>query len=161
MAKSPEREAAAQQTHESLVNALESIKNLLEQSESKLSAARESIAKASNPQDPFKHKKAQQELDIPILDDDDIVIPSAELSSITDTINETLARVSESPLPPAVPAKPDPQQVLDYLDTLQQGLEKTMRESLMKSLVNIETGLKKTLVAELDKIRAQVKKDLG
>lgn len=161
MAKSPEREQAAQQTHESLVNALESIKSLLEQSETKLSAARESIAKASQPRDPFKSLTSQQDFDIPVLDDDDIVIPGAELSSIADTINETLAKVSEAPLLPAEPARQDPQQVLDYLDTLQQQLEKSMRDSLMKSVVSIETGLKKVLKEELDKLRAQVKKDLG
>jgi hypothetical protein len=38
-------------------------------------------------------------------------------------------------------------------------LEKTLRDSLMKSIVTIEAGLKKSLVSEIDEIRKQIKKD--
>ena len=38
-------------------------------------------------------------------------------------------------------------------------MEKALRDSLMKSIVTIEAGLKKSLVSEIDKIRKQIKKD--
>ena len=152
-------------TQDSLVDALESIKLLLAKSDSKLAAARESIAIASNQTAMGKQGMSEQhELDIPVLDD--IVMPSdfesvtEEVSNISEQlsekIDETLAAVNESI--PSV-SEPDPQIILDYLDTLQVKLEKTLRDSLMKSIVTIEAGLKKSLIAEIDKIRDQVTKD--
>ena len=156
-------------SQDSLVDALESIKSLLAKSDSKLAAARESIAIASN-QTALGQKGVHEQFDIPVLDD--IVIP-AEVESVTEEvsniseelsekIDETLAAVSESiPTISAQVATPDPQVILDYLDTLQKKLEKTLRDSLMKSIVTIEVGLKNSLVSEIDKIREQVKKDLS
>ena len=170
-------------SQDSLVEALESIKSLLAKSDSKLAAARESIAIASNQTALGKlgihndHAQPEQ-FEIPVLDD--IVIPAEveaateEVSNISEQISEkieeTLAAVSESiPIlevpeiePEAIVATtPDPQIILDYLDTLQEKLEKTLRDSLMKSIVTIEVGLKKSLISEVDKIRKQVKKDLS
>ena len=156
-------------SQDSLVDALESIKSLLAKSDSKLAAARESIAIASNQTALGKlNIHEQHDLEIPVLDD--IVIP-AEVESateevsnisekISEKIDETLAAVNES-IPTLSEAKPDPQIMLDYLDTLQEKLEKTLRDSLMKSIVTIEAGLKQSLVSEIDKIRKQVKKDLS
>lgn len=147
---------------DSLVDALESIKSLLAKSDSKLAAARESIAIASNQtalgqQDVSEHS---EQLEIPVLDD--IVIPAEEISNISEKIDETLAAVNESiPVMSPPSSKPDPEIVLEYIDTLQKKLEKTLRDSLMKSIVTIEAGLKKSLVSEIDKIREQVKKDLS
>lgn len=151
---------------DSLVDALESIKSLLAKSDSKLAAARESIAVASN-QTPKSHTESDQ-FEIPVLDD--IVVP-AEIESATEEvsniseqlsekIDETLAAVHESipTLSDAVPTA-DPQVILDYLDTLQEKLEKTLRDSLMKSIVTIEAGLKKSLTAEIDNVRKQIKKE--
>ena len=149
----------ADSTQDSLVDALESIKALLAKSDSKLAAARESIAIASN-QTMLGQQDVQEQFEIPVLDD--IVIPAEEISNISEKIDETLAAVSESIPTISTPASvPDPQIVLDYLDTLQKKLEKTLRDSLMKSIVTIEAGLKKSLISEIDKIRKQVKKDLG
>lgn len=163
----------ASSAQDSLVDALESIKSLLAKSDSKLAAARESIAIASNQTalgklDMHEHEQHIQsgQFEIPILDD--IVIP-AEVESateevsniseqISEKIDETLAAVNES-IPTLSEAEPDPQIMLDYLDTLQEKLEKTLRDSLMKSIVTIEAGLKKSLISEIDKIREQVKKD--
>lgn len=161
-------------SQESLVDALESIKGLLAKSDSKLAAARESIAIASNQtalgnKDIHSHDQSGQ-FEIPVLDD--IVIPAEaeaateEISNISEKISEkideTLAAVSES-IPTLDPAdnKPDPQIILDYLDNLQESLEKKLRDSLMKNIVTIESGLKKTLVSELNKIRKQITKDLS
>ena len=149
----------ADNNQDSLVDALESIKSLLAKSDSKLAAARESIAIASN-QTALGQQDVQEQFEIPVLDD--IVIPAEEISNISEKIDETLAAVSESiPAAPAPSSKPDPEIVLKYLDTLQEKLEKTLRDSLMKSIVTIEAGLKKSLVSEIDKIRKQVKKDLS
>ena len=158
------------QSHDSLVDALESIKNLLAKSDSKLAAARESIAIASNQTALGKKNMHQEEqFEIPVLDD--IVIPDKvkfatdEVSSISEQLSEkidaTLAAVHESipTLTDTVSASADPQVMLDYLDTLQTKLEKTLRDSLMKSIVTIESGLKASLVSEIDKIRKQIKND--
>ena len=149
----------ADSSQDSLVDALESIKSLLAKSDSKLAAARESIAIASN-QTALGQQDVQEQFEIPVLDD--IVIPAEEISNISEKIDETLAAVSESiPTMSAPSSKPDPEIVLQYIDTLQEKLEKTLRDSLMKSIVTIEAGLKKSLVSEIDKIRKQVKKDLS
>ena len=161
------KDAKTIDTQDSLVDALESIKALLAKSDSKLAAARESIAIASN-QTALGHQGVSEQFEIPVLDD--IVIP-AEIESVTEEvsniseelsekIDETLAAVTEN-TPTLVAAKPDPQIMLDYLDSLQEKLEKTLRDSLMKSIVTIEAGLKKSLVSEIDNIRKQVKKDLS
>lgn len=160
-------------TQGSLVDALESIKNLLAKSDEKLAAARESIAVASNQTEMGQLDIEEAEpFEIPVLDD--IVIPDAaksateEVSNISEQISEkleeTLAAVTES-IPTknnskaVTEAKPDPQILLDYLDDLQKNLEKSLRDSLMKNIVTIEVGLKKTLNSEMNKIRKQTKKD--
>lgn len=156
---------------DSLVDALESIKNLLAKSDSKLAAARESIAIASN-QTALGTKDIQEheQFDIPVLSD---IVTSTEIESATEAvsniseqisekIDETLAAVSESiPTLNDTVSTPDPQVMLDYLDALQLKLEKSLRDSLMKSIVTIESGLKKSLTDEVDKIREQIKKDFS
>lgn len=163
------KDADTANPQDSLVDALESIKALLAKSDSKLAAARESIAIASNQTALGKKDvKDHEQFEIPVLND--IVIPAEvesatkEVSNISEQlsekIDETLAAVNET-IPTLSESEPDPQIVLDYLDTLQEKLEKTLRDSLMKSIVTIEAGLKKSLISEIDKIRKQVKKDLS
>ena len=173
MAKKADKINKDSNPQDSLVDALESIKSLLAKSDEKLAAARESIAIASN-QTPLSKLDPNQsgQYEIPVLDD--IVIPAEiesateEVSNISEQISEkiaeTLAAVSEnSPTldiaatQPA--AKPDPQIMLDYLDNLQKKLDTILRDSLMKSIVSIEAGLKKTITSEINKIRKQIKKD--
>ncbi len=156
-------------SQDSLVDALESIKNLLEKSDSKLAAARESIAIASDQTARGTRDMTEgEQFEIPVLDE--VVIPpeagaaTEEVSRISDEISEkideTLAAVSEA-IPVLNEETPglEPQVLLDYIDTLQKKLEKSLRDSLMKSIVTIEAGLKKTLTEEVDKIREQIKKD--
>jgi len=143
-------------------------KNLLAKSDSKLAEARESIAIASN-QTAQGHIESEQ-FEIPVLDDvvtqADVESATEEVSKISEAlsskIDETLAAVNESipTLNDSVSAT-DPQVILEYLDTLQGKLEKSLRDSLMKSIVTIEAGLKKSLVDEVDKIREQIKKDFS
>lgn len=165
-----DKDSTGSDSQDSLVDALESIKKLLAKSDSKLAAARESIAIASN-QTALGQKDVHEQFEIPVLDD--IVIPTEfesateEVSNISEQlsekIDETLAAVNENipTFSEQAPSNPDPQVVLDYLDTLQVKLEKTLRDSLMKSIVTIEVGLKQSLVSEIDKIREQVKKDFS
>ena len=158
-------------SQDSLVDALESIKNLLAKSDSKLAAARESIAIASNQTAlGTKDVSEHEQFEIPVLSDivtsDEIESATAAFSDISeqisDKIEETLAAVTESiPTLSNPVAKADPQVMLEYIDNLQQKLEKTLRDSLMKSIVTIESGLKKSLVNEITKIRDQIKKDLS
>lgn len=164
-----DKDLTGSDSQDSLVDALESIKILLAKSDSKLAAARESIAIASN-QTALGQKGVHEQFEIPVLDD--IVIP-AEFESVTEDvsniseqlsekIDKTLAAVNESipTFSKQAPSSPDPQVVLEYIDELQKKLEKTLRDSLMKSIVTIEAGLKKSLISEIDAIRKQVKKDL-
>jgi len=162
------KDASSADSQDSLVDALESIKNLLAKSDSKLAAARESIAIASNQTPASLDSGNPEQFEIPVLDD--IVIPAdvesatEEVSNISEQlsekIDETLAAVNET-IPTLSVAEPDPDIILGYLDTVQKKLEKSLRDSLMKSIVTIELGLKKSLVNEIDKIREQVKKDFG
>jgi len=171
MVKKKDKKNSPRETHESLVTALESIKGLLQKSDAKLSAARESIANAStqtekgaqNVNDPNINNPEQME--IPVLDD--IVIPAEDASRITHKIEETLSAIIPEALNELIPSETksaltsDPEIMLQYLDTLQKNLEKAMRDSLMKSIVTIEVGLKKSLKSEIDKMRKQIKKDFS
>ncbi len=160
------KESSLGDPQDSLVDALESIKALLAKSDSKLAAARESIAIASN--QTAKGQLESEQFEIPVLDD---IVTSADVESVTEEvsnisealsskIDETLAAVQENiPTLSDPVSAPNPEVVLDYLDTLQEKLEKSLRDSLMKSIVTIEAGLKISLVSEIDKIREQIKKD--
>lgn len=144
---------------DNLLNALESIKSLLEQSESKLSAARESINRANQPA-PTRKKASDKNNEpvVPVLDD--IVDPDAyaapeeqlEIPEITEeaghadgepTMNEQRQSDSET--------------MLEFLDHLQASLEKEVRNTLMRTVVNIEKEVKKTIAEQLDTIRNQIR----
>lgn len=169
MAEKKKKDSKIAESQDSLVDALESIKSLLAKSDSKLAAARESIAIASNQTALGTQDVSDHEIfEIPVLND---IVTPADVESATEAvsniseqisekIDETLAAVNGSiPTLSETVSTPDPQIMLDYLDTLQAKLEKTLRDSLMKSIVTIEAGLKKSLISEIDKIRKQVKKD--
>lgn len=167
MADKINKESSLGDSQDSLVDALESIKSLLAKSDSKLAAARESIAIASS-QTAKGHLNSEQ-FEIPVLDD---IVTSSDVESVTEEvsnisealsskIDETLAAVQENiPTLSDPNSAPNPEVILNYLDTLQEKLEKALRDSLMKSIVTIEVGLKKSLVSEINKVREQIKKDL-
>ncbi len=120
-----------------LLNALESIKGLLEQSEIKLSAAKESIELATPPPlNPLPLAEVEEiegsdvPVDIPELDE--IVVPAATAD-----------------------AKPtvDMEVLKAFLDEMQKNIEKTMRDKLMKAVVAAENDVKKQLRAYLDQLR--------
>lgn len=121
-----------------LLTALESIKGLLAQSESKLNAARQSIS-AATPEavpplplpeveelDDFEDEEA--EFDVPVLSD--IVIPDESGKATVDI--EVLKA---------------------FLDEMQKNIEKNMRTTIMKAVVQAETDIKKQLRAYLNQLR--------
>lgn len=117
----------------SLVTALESIKGLLEQSEVKLSAARQSIQEAAPPAAP----PADEE--IPVLDD--IVVP--------DNINRGGDDGQQI----------DREALLALLEDMQHKLEKSMRDNLMQAVVRAEMEIKKQLKAYMDQLRMIINKE--
>lgn len=151
---------------DNLLNALESIKSLLEQSESKLTAARDSISRANQPGKFSSSARAgSNEPVVPVLDDivepDDYAGPAEQLEipEITDIAEPE----TEHPLPPeqqeldTMNSQSDSETMLEFLDHLQASLEKEVRDTLMRSVVNIEKEVKKTIAKQLDTIRAQIK----
>lgn len=142
---------------DTLVDALESIQNLLEKSDSKLAAAKESVALASNKskldhsQPAIEEENAQnssepEQMEIPVLDD--IVVPATDTQ--LDDLIPTLYDIAENT---------QPQHILDYIDQLETQLTQTLSLSLKQSLADIESQLHNSLSSEIDKIRAKVKKD--
>lgn len=128
MAKNP---TSFDTTNDNLVNALESIKSLLEQSETKLSAARQSIKKATPEINDLFH---EPEEDVPVLND--IVIPPE------------VHKPGEQGIDPLV--------LNAFLDEMQQKLEKRLRETLMQSVVRAESDIKKQISAYLNQLRKMI-----
>ncbi len=138
---------------DNLLDALESIKNLLEQSEAKLTTARESITHTKQPgKSAMPAKDNAREPVVPILDD--IVEPDTYGLSLkheepTPETTETIASKTGEGM--------DTRALLDYLDVLQKNLEKNVRNTLMRSVVNVEKEVKKTIKEQLDVIRQQIR----
>jgi hypothetical protein len=150
-----------------LLDALESIKGLLEKSESKLSAARESLKKAKpqNNQQSIVRPSASSEPVVPVLDD--VVTTLAEeldeeeLPLLDDDV-PVLESVLE-PEPTVLKAEVDSEatgysedEILAYIDSLQQQLEKELRNTLMRTVVNIEAEIKKTLAEQIQKLKDEI-----
>jgi hypothetical protein len=51
----------------------------------------------------------------------------------------------------------DSETMLEFLDHLQASLEKEVRNTLMRTVVNIEKEVKKTIAEQLDTIRNQIR----
>lgn len=125
----------AEEESKDLLNALESIKGLLEQSESKLNAARESIGMASGinklPEPDVEEIGFDEEtFEVPVLND--IVVP-ATTEGAAPTVDIEVLKA--------------------FLDEMQSKIEKTMRDTLMKAVVQAETDIKKQMRAYLNQLR--------
>lgn len=154
-------------TEDNLLNALESIKSLLEQSETKLTAARDSISRANDPENPQNPRQGTgNEPVVPVLED--IIEPGAyeapteqleipEVTDEADTTNATPSPDSEEPATMSDPTQTDSDTMLEFLDHLQASLEKEVRNTLMRTVVNIEKDVKKTIAEQLDTIREQIR----
>lgn len=120
-----------------LLNALESIKGLLAQSEGKLNAARKSISEATPGAVPplpeaeeIDEDTEDAEIDIPVLSE--IVIPAADEDGKATVDIEVLKA---------------------FLDEMQKSIEKNMRNTIMKAVVQAESDIKKQLRAYLNQLR--------
>lgn len=123
------------QKSDDLLNALESIKGLLEQSELKLNAAKKSVAEASAPTLPplLDVEEIQEDdagFDVPVLSD--IVVPAADEGGKATVDIEVLKA---------------------FLDEMQKNVEKNMRDTIMKAVVQAESDIKKQLRAYLNQLR--------
>lgn len=132
--------------NDSLVNALESIKGLLEQSETKLNAARESIElatpKNSSIHDSILPTNYEEEFDVPVLDD--IVAPiSTPIPKQADLLESSDLGNSDI----------DVDVLLAFVDEMQKNIEKNMRDTLMQAVVRAEQDIKKQISAYLDQLR--------
>lgn len=113
-----------------LLNALESIKGLLEKSENKLNAARQNMNSATpgllihDDMDPLE----EEEIEVPVLSD--IVVHEKGGDSRVDI--EVLKA---------------------FLDEMQKKIEKDMRGTLMKAVVQAEGDIKKQIRAYLNQLR--------
>ncbi|MGD9390845.1 MAG: hypothetical protein PVG18_10290 [Thioalkalispiraceae bacterium] len=153
----------ANDAQESLVQALESIKGLLEKSEHSLSAARESISLANTSS--RKHKTQQQDEDIPVLND--IVIPSAgeetavevdlfatENLAEAEALAEVVEAVTEA-LPPQGIASED---VLDLVDEFQARIKPLINDAITSSsILKLEQILNEVIEKELHQLRNEIK----
>jgi predicted component of type VI protein secretion system len=151
-----------------LLDALEAIKGLLEKSESKLSAARESLQKAKpqNNQQSIVRPSISSEPVVPVLDDVittlDEDLDEEDLPLLDDDVP-----VLENVLEPEPAATLEPEissqatgysedEIHAYIDRLQQQLEKELRNTLMRTAVNIEAEIKKTLAEQIQKLKDEI-----
>ncbi len=184
MSKRIDKEKELREMHDSqasLVNALESIHTLLEKSETKLSAARESLAGSRidnqkhynpsqskprsesppelRPESPLtaetdSSKSVQEALAVPILED--IVVPGIiqqePLAQFNDAeINTTTAASVEI-------SEARRQEFIDKLDAIQIEMDDYLNEMLVRCMANIELELKKTLAEKLQELRDIIEK---
>ncbi len=143
--------------NQDIVKALESIRGLLEKSESKLSAARASLKKAKRTETPASKIPVSNEPVVPVLDD--VVLPSEDdeaQPSLLDipAVIDIASNILDAPTP--LPAGHTTEEVLEYLDNLQKDLEKHLHETLIESLVHIEVEIKQVLQDKMQKLREEI-----
>jgi hypothetical protein len=150
-----------------LLNALESIKGLLEQSENKLSAARESLKKAKPAEvtQSIVRPSVSSEPVVPVLDDVIEISADAEDDEEPSQIDEVPelqsilepeAAPSPEPLEEPQPAGHSTEEVLVYLEQLHEQLEQELSDSLMRTVVDLKAEIKKTLSEEFQKLKEQL-----
>ncbi len=163
-----------------LMSTLESIRGLLEQSEGKLNAARESISLANTQTQKSSasiSSSMEIEMDeeiVPILDDiveaeasSDSLMDIPELDSIF-TLSENEAELDTNPAQTdSAEIKKDDSELamltqknllLDALDNLQLDLEESLRETLMKTMVTLEKELKDRISNRIEQIKTEINK---
>lgn len=134
------------ESNDDLVNALESIKGLLEQSEVKLSAARQSIKQASTTS---AEKRDEVPAEAPIAEEIELADVPAEEIEVPVLEDVVIPADNDTGEPP----KLDTAVLKSYLDEMQQNIEKNMRNTLMQAVVRAEGDLKKQLRAYIDQLR--------
>ena len=128
-----------------LLTALESIKGLLAQSENKLNAARKSIAQATP--DAFQSDSAP--LPLPevdeLFDDDEDIAHDFDVPVLSDIVIPAADEGGKATV--------DIEVLKAFLDEMQKSIEKNMRDTIMKAVVQAESDIKKQLRAYLNQLR--------
>jgi len=161
-----------------LMSTLESIRGLLEQNESKLTAARESITNANNLNDTStlnKMRSSEEEI-VPILDqiiepgtslNNDSQIDIPELDSIVSTEEPQEQEDLNIELSSSEPIRSEKTKdhlasltqknlLLDALDSFQIDLEQSLREDLMKTMIGLEKDLKEKISKKIEQIKYDI-----
>jgi len=173
MSKRIDKEKELKEMHESqasLVNALESIHTLLEESETKLSAARESLAgsridnqKHYNPKGakPSSEPTLNPELDSGNLDDENIAVPILEDIVVPGAEQEPLPLFAETQtaIEDAVEISAErKQEFINRLEAIQVEMDDYLNEMLVRCMAGIELDLKETLSKKLQELRDIIEK---
>ena len=164
------------------MHTLESIRGLLEQSEGKLNAARESISIANtntiNDTSALNELRTsdEEELIVPILDEViepelltdnsqsipelDAIVPPTE-TQVEDTSNNTEkqqpTKITETSLAtPELSSLSQKNQIISALDEFQMELEQSLRETLMKTMVSLEKELKDKIEIKISDIKSKI-----
>ncbi len=173
MSKRIDKEKELREMHDSqasLVNALESIHTLLEESETKLSAARESLAgsridnqKHYNPKGakPRSEPALQPEIDSGSLDNEDIAVPILEDIVVPGAEQEPLPLFAEdeTAVEEAVEISAErKQEFISKLEAIQIEMDDYLNEMLVRCMAGIELDLKETLSRKLQELRDIIEK---
>ena len=145
--------------NQDLVKALESIRGLLEKSETKLSAARSSLEKAKQPSKRFKKPPTSNEPVVPVLDD--IVVEGGiDDDDLIPVLEEEETSMMEMPkafaTPAASPSGHSTDEILAYIDNFEQDLEKHLHQSLIQAMVHVETEIKQTLHEQIQQLKDEI-----
>ncbi len=163
------------------MSTLESIRGLLEQSEGKLNAARESISLANSQTQKSSASMTSSEIEVdeeivPILDnivDTDLSLNSLpnipELDSIfTPAANKSSQAIEQIDIDSEaaeiksntsdISALTQKNRLIDALDNLQLDLEESLRETLMKTMVKLEKDLKARISDRIEQIKKEILK---
>lgn len=160
---------------ESLVDALENIKNLLEKSESKLSAARESIALANSSSSRARGLTGTEDIPvleeevIPTLGDEDIIPTLGDEEAIPtlgeDVEPDLLFDISSSDTAPVFQSEPEvpvvqglsSEDVMELIDEFQDRLPALLNNTITNcSLSNLERELFDALQKEINQLRNEM-----
>ena len=153
MAEDRPKKTIQEDAHETLVRSLESIKELLLQSESKISAAKESIARAgmsghrkpaADPAPAPEPPAPGDEDAVPVLED--VVVPAPGAGQ-------------ERP-PEETPAMPPPaaapEELAETIEDFRAALEKEIHDTLIHGIVQLEADIKDHIRKALDDFAARL-----
>lgn len=173
MSKRIDKEKELREMHDSqasLVNALESIHTLLEESETKLSAARESLAgsridnqKHYNPKDakPLSEPSREYKVDHDNLNDEDFAVPILDDIVVPGVEQEPLPLFAEdeTAIKEAVEISAErKQEFINRLEAIQIEMDDYLNEMLVRCMAGIELDLKETLSRKLQELRDIIEK---
>ncbi len=160
----------------SLVNALESIHTLLEESETKLSAARESLAgsrldnqkhykpsQTASPEKPGSESSPPGKTDSSEAHAEELAVPLLEDIVVPGKLQEALPLFDEAEIDTPTAAVIEisdarKQEFVDRLEAIQLEMDDYLNEILVRCMAGIELELKETLAQKLQELRNIIEK---